>query len=109
MIDYVVGKQNQGVYHESAGVHLPDTLDLVDKKSSPVSSTGSSDLNDFLIKGYAQQIKERNSSTANVHYHRLHGSKAPVELFLSLICWAYPLIRKSLRSDEPVDDTGLDF
>ena len=26
-------------------------------------STGSTDLNDFLIKGYAKQIKERNSTT----------------------------------------------
>merc|ERR1712236_73088 len=67
-------KENQGIYHHSQRVHLPDTVDLVDRSASP-SSTGSMDLNDFLIKGYAKQIKERNSTTANVHYHSLHGSK----------------------------------
>merc|ERR1711915_791339 len=75
MVDYVLSKENQGVYHEHQGVHLPDTLDLTDRNKSPISG-GSSDLNDFLIKGYAKQIKERNSTTANVHYHSLHGSKA---------------------------------
>jgi len=75
MIDYVIGKENQGVYHHSQRVQLPDTTDLVDRNASP-ESTGSTDLNDFLIKGYAKQIKERNSTTANVHYHSLHGSKA---------------------------------
>merc|ERR1712038_1373067 len=49
-------------------------MDLVDRNTSPDS--GATDLNDFLIKGYAKQIKERNSTTANVHYHSLHGSKA---------------------------------
>jgi len=78
MVDYVVGKENQGIYHHSQRVHLPDTVDLVDRSASP-GSTGSVDLNDFLIKGYAKQIKERNSTTANVHYHSLHGSKASTD------------------------------
>jgi len=77
MVDYVVSKENQGVYHSSQRVQLPDTMDLVDRNTSPES--GSTDLNDFLIKGYAKQIKERNSTTANVHYHSLHNSKANTE------------------------------
>ena len=76
----MVTKENQGVYHNSKQVHLPDTMDLVDRNArwskmmiitiiisfyfcSPDS--GSTDLNDFLIKGYAKQIKERNSMTGN--------------------------------------------
>ena len=62
MVDYVVSKENQGVYHHSQRIQLPDTMDLVDRNTSP-DSTGSTDLNDFLIKGYAKQIKERNSTT----------------------------------------------
>jgi len=73
MVDYVVSKENQGVYHHSKQVHLPDTMDLVDRNASP--DTPSTDLNEFLIKGYAKQIKERNSMTANCHYYSLHNSK----------------------------------
>ena len=79
MVDYVVTKENQGVYHNNKQVHLPDTMDLVDRNArwskiliitmiisySCSPDSGSTDLNDFLIKGYAKQIKERNSMTGS--------------------------------------------
>lgn len=83
MIDYVVSKENQGSYHLEnpyrqgrEKVHMPDTTDLADKEAYGVEGMGVPDLNEFLIKGYAKQIRERNVATANVHYHMLHGSKA---------------------------------
>jgi len=78
MIDYVMSKENQGVYHctnpYESPVHLPDTTDLADRDSYEKEGVGAPDLNEFLIKGYAKQIRERNTQTAGVHYQQLHKS-----------------------------------
>jgi len=51
-------------------------LDKEEYTLSPIQkqTVGDSDLHDFVIKGYAKTIKERNKTTANVHYNMLHGS-----------------------------------
>merc|ERR1719500_260158 len=56
MVDYIVTKENTGVYNTRKAVHLPVELELQQRS-------------------YAKQIKERNATTANVHYYLLHGSK----------------------------------
>merc|ERR1711936_212792 len=82
MVDYVVAKENTGVYHNRRSVHMPVDVELQQRNTeSPdsLSSNTSTDLGDFLVKSYAKQIKERNSSTANVHYYLLHGSKSSTD------------------------------
>ena len=66
MVDYVIGKENQGVYAGRGGarVNLPTTLDLVEGRAQGETELpAATDLNEFLIKGYAKQIRERNSTT----------------------------------------------
>ena len=85
MVDYVVAKENTGVYHNRRSVHMPVDVELQQrntercvlfilfaKQSSKIffhlspdtqSSNTNTDLGDFLVKSYAKQIKERNSST----------------------------------------------
>ena len=93
MVDYVVAKENTGVYHNRRSVHMPVDVELQQRNTerfvlliffhfckkdnqiifekyfskiisdlSPDSNT-STDLGEFLVKSYAKQIKERNSST----------------------------------------------
>ena len=93
MVDYVVAKENIGVYHDRRSVHMPVDVELQQRNTerfvllsffhfckkdnqiifekhfskiifdiSPDSNT-STELGDFLVKSYAKQIKERNSST----------------------------------------------
>jgi len=69
MVDYVLCKENQGVYHD---YNIRHSTDLNEAGKEGLLTYP--DLNDFLVKGYAKQIKERNQATANVHYHQLHGS-----------------------------------
>merc|ERR1711936_1513447 len=77
MVDYVVTKENTGLYHNRRSVHMPVDVELQQRTTeSPETNT---DLGEFLIKSYAKQIKERNSSTANVHYYLLHGSKSSTD------------------------------
>ena len=82
-----MAKENTGVYHNRRSVHMPVDVELQQRNTerfvlliisvnekhfskimsdlSPdsLSSNTSTDLGDFLVKSYAKQIKERNSST----------------------------------------------
>merc|ERR1719384_490018 len=60
-------------------VHMPVDVELQQRNTESPDSNTSTDLGDFLVKSYAKQIKERNSSTANVHYYLLHGSKSSTD------------------------------
>jgi len=69
MVDYIVTKENTGVYNTRKAVHLPVELELQQRRNeSPDSqaSNTSADLGDFLVRSYAKQIKERNATTAAV-------------------------------------------
>ena len=81
MVDYVVTKENTGLYHNRRSVHMPVDVELQQRTTerfafihfqnifnnisilSPDSQASSTDLGEFLVKSYAKQIKERNSST----------------------------------------------
>jgi len=82
MVDYIVTKENTGVYNTRKSVHLPVEIELQERSNeSPdtqISNT-STDLGDFLVRSYAKQIRERNATTANVHYYLLHGSKSSTD------------------------------
>jgi len=83
MVDYIVTKENTGVYNTRKSVHLPVEIELQQERSneSPESqmSNSSTDLGDFLVRSYAKQIRERNATTANVHYYLLHGSRSSTD------------------------------
>jgi len=77
MVDYVLCKENQGVYHD---YNIRHSTDLNEAGKEGLLTYP--DLNDFLVKGYAKQIKERNQATASSFYLAVRGSKAvesPVE------------------------------
>merc|ERR1712002_364464 len=78
MVDYIVTKENTGVYNTRRSVQMPVDVDLQERES-PESQTTNTDLGDFLVKSYAKQIRERNATTANVHYYLLHGSKSSTD------------------------------
>lgn len=85
MIEYLNAKDNQGVYFEKPrdSIYLPEVAEVGSDKYNNArlkdQQAGAVDLDHFLVKAYSKQIKELNSSTANVHYHQLHGSKANTE------------------------------
>jgi len=68
MVDYIVTKENTGVYNTRKSVHLPVEIELQERSNeSPdtqISNT-STDLGDFLVRSYAKQIRERNATTGN--------------------------------------------
>merc|ERR1711936_285688 len=77
MVDYVVTKENTGLYHNRRSVHMPVDVELQQRTTeSPETNT---DLGEFLVRSYAKQIRERNATTANVHYYLLHGSKSSTD------------------------------
>ena len=78
MVDYVVTKENTGLYHNRRSVHMPVDVELQQRtterfaffiykrflfKKNLFSPETNTDLGEFLVKSYAKQIKERNSST----------------------------------------------
>ena len=85
MVDYVVTKENTGLYHNRQSVHMPVDVELQQrtterfasfisktflvKKKNLFSPETNTDLGEFLVKSYAKQIKERNTN-------RKHSSRS---------------------------------
>ena len=97
MVDYVVTKENTGLYHNRRSVHMPVDVELQQRTTerfasfiykrflffknllSPETNT---DLGEFLVKSYAKQIKERNSSTGRGMLYRYFYRLLEVELLI---------------------------
>jgi len=68
MIKYIHDKEIYGPYMEKTSVVMPERAEVGSTKYTNMryedKSNANMDLDDFLIKAYAKQIKELNSSTA---------------------------------------------
>merc|ERR1739848_709447 len=70
MIQYLNDKEIQGVYFDKRKerIHLPDAAEVCSDKYNNARMSdvqaGVADLDSFLVKAYAKQIKEINTSTA---------------------------------------------
>merc|ERR1712227_1084878 len=68
MIKYINDKDIFGPYMEKKAVEMPERAEIGSNKYSNMryndKSNANLDLDDFLVKAYAKQIKELNSSTA---------------------------------------------
>jgi len=77
MIQYLNDKEIQGVYFDKRKerIHLPDAAEVCsDKRMSDVQA-GVADLDSFLVKAYAKQIKEINTSTVHSKNEIIRDSK----------------------------------
>jgi len=81
MIKYINDKEIFGPYMEKKAIEMPERAEIGSNKYSNMryddKSNSDLDLDDFLVKAYAKQIKELNSSTASAHYQQIHNSKLP--------------------------------
>jgi len=81
MIQYINSKEVYGPYMDKGPIEMPDRAEIGSNKYSNMryndKSDTNMDLDDFLVKAYAKQIKELNSSTATAHHQILHNSKLP--------------------------------
>jgi len=81
MIKYINQKDIYGPYMDKKPVEMPERAEIGSNKYSNMryddKSNANLDLDDFLVKAYAKQIKELNSSTASAHYQQIHNSKLP--------------------------------
>jgi len=81
MIKYINDKEIFGPYMEKKTIEMPERAEIGSNKYSNMryddKSNSDLDLDDFLVKAYAKQIKELNSSTASAHYQQIHNSKLP--------------------------------
>jgi len=68
MIKYINDKEVFGPYMEKKSIEMPERAEIGSNKYSNMryddKSNSDLDLDDFLVKAYAKQIKELNSSTA---------------------------------------------
>jgi len=81
MIKYIHDKEVYGPYMEKKAVEMPERAEIGSNKYTNMryddKSNANMDLDDFLVKAYAKQIKELNSSTASSHYMMMHNKKEP--------------------------------
>jgi len=81
MIKYIHDKEIYGPYMAKTSVVMPERAEVGSTKYTNMryedKSNANMDLDDFLVKAYAKQIKELNSSTAATHYMMLHNRKDP--------------------------------
>jgi len=81
MIKYIHDKEIYGPYLQKKTVELPERATLGSNKYTNMryedKSNANMDLDDFLVRAYAKQIKELNSSTASTHYMMMHNKKEP--------------------------------
>jgi len=79
MIKYINQKEIYGPYMEKKAVEMPERAEIGSNKYSNMryddKSNANLDLDDFLVKAYAKQIKELNSSTAKASYEILRHSR----------------------------------
>jgi len=80
MIKYIHDKEIYGPYMAKTSVVMPERAEVGSTKYTNMryedKSNANMDLDDFLVKAYAKQIKELNSSTAKAQYEILrHSSK----------------------------------
>jgi len=68
MIKYINAKEVYGPYMDKGPIEMPERAEIGSNKYSNMryndKSNTNMDLDDFLVKAYAKQIKELNSSTA---------------------------------------------
>jgi len=78
MIKYINQKDIYGPYMEKKRVELPDRPEVSSNKYSNMryddKADANLDLDDFLVKAYAKQIKELNSSTAMARVTMTHAA-----------------------------------
>jgi len=81
MIKYINDKDIYGPYMEKKSIEMPERAEIGSNKYSNMryddKSNANLDLDQFLVKAYAKQIKELNSSTAAAHREIIHNSKEP--------------------------------
>jgi len=79
MIKYINQKDIYGPYMEKKRVEMPDRPEVSSNKYTNMryddKADANMDLDDFLVKAYAKQIKELNSSTAKASYEILRQSR----------------------------------
>jgi len=79
MIKYINQKDIYGPYMDKKPVEMPERAEIGSNKYSNMryddKSNANLDLDDFLVKAYAKQIKELNSSTAKASYEILRHSR----------------------------------
>jgi len=79
MIKYINQKDIYGPFMEKKRVEMPDRPEVSSNKYSNMryddKADANMDLDDFLVKAYAKQIKELNSSTAKASYEILRHSR----------------------------------
>lgn len=83
MIDYLNTKERQGIFFERPAdrIHLPDPAEVTsDKLKKSLDTAGGPNIKSFLTKAYAQQIKEKNVSTAHTQAVLLRNSRDQTRL-----------------------------
>jgi len=79
MIKYINAKEVYGPYMDKGPIEMPERAEIGSNKYSNMryndKSNTNMDLDDFLVKAYAKQIKELNSSTAKAQYEILRQSR----------------------------------
>jgi hypothetical protein len=79
MIKYINDKDVYGPYMDKKPIEMPDRAEIGSNKYSNMryddKSNANMDLDHFLVKAYAKQIKELNSSTAKAQYEILRQSR----------------------------------
>jgi len=79
MIKYINDKDIYGPYMEKKSIEMPERAEIGSNKYSNMryddKSNANLDLDQFLVKAYAKQIKELNSSTAIANFEILRQSR----------------------------------
>jgi len=79
MIKYINDKELFGPYMDKKPIEMPERAEIGSNKYTNMryndKSNANLDMDDFLVKAYAKQIKELNSSTAKASYEILRHSR----------------------------------
>lgn len=78
MIDYIHTKNIQGVFFDKKPVQMAERAEVYSEKFNKnfYYDNLNFDINRFLTKAYAKQIRELNESTARAQYEILRNSKS---------------------------------
>merc|ERR1711893_406065 len=111
MIKYIHDKEIYGPYLQKRTVELPERATLGSNKYTNMGyedkSNANMDLDDFLVRAYAKQIKELNSSTAMARVNMIHAAvskKTSAHSPLDNVSTPYNPIRL-LKGGPPGQDT----
>ena len=79
MIKYINNKDIYGPYMDKTPIEMPERAEIGSNKYSNMryedKASANMGLDDFLVKAYAKQIKELNSSTAKANFEILRQSR----------------------------------